>query len=427
MSSSPFDAVILAVSPHAHARVLGLTLVERARRVVTRAGATRVRVVSSAADAAGLAAWRKAAPGHGLLVVRAGDQLVHTPLVAPLVAADGDRRIAVGPDGAPAGALFATSRAAAEAVTAIEGDPAGADAALAARWSDAVRVPHGDIARHPATTREERAGATRMMLQLIAKSEDGPVTKYVYRPVSRPLTRLLVWTPITPNQVSVLVLIIGMIGCWFAAQAGQRSLVLGTSLVLIAGFIDGCDGEIARLKLQFSKIGAWLDTVVDELTTTVFFVAVGLHVHAHRPADTWVVPTIALGVVSYVVLIYAIYFFLIVVSKTGNSQHYVGKLEIVDDPALGVGLRARPIGPCTLPPWLRTVGSALAQVIRRDFINLGAVVISLANAYLFMYVCMFLGGVVTAVIIIPEHIRLRGQLRELARRGATPRLLPAEA
>jgi hypothetical protein len=36
---------------------------------------------------------------------------------------------------------------------------------------------------------------------------------------------------------------------------------------------------------------------------------------------------------------------------------------------------------------------------------------------------MLAGGVVTAVIVIPEHIRLRGQLREVARLGARPRLL----
>jgi hypothetical protein len=129
--------------------------------------------------------------------------------------------------------------------------------------------------------------------------------------------------------------------------------------------------------------------------------------------------------VCYVALIYGIYYFLIVVSKTGNSQHYVGKLEIVDDPALGLGLRPRPVGPPSLPPWLRTIGTALAQVIRRDFINLGSVAIACANGYLFIYLAMLAGGVVTVLIILPEHIRLRLQLRELRRRGGSPRLLPA--
>lgn len=424
-----FDAVVLAASPHAQARVVGLSLVERGRRVAAKVGARRVFVLDGASAAAALTAWDAERGDAALLVLRAGDQVVHMPLVEPLRGAAGDRRVAVGPDGAYAGALWARGAAAAELRAAVAADPSDGDRTLAAAWlaqppGAVARCPHGDLARHAATTAAERAGAERMLLGLLLKIEDGPITRYVYRPVSRPLTRLLVHTPITPNQVSLAVLVIGMIGCWYMAQRGQGALILGTSLVLIAGFIDGCDGEIARLRLLSSKLGAWLDTVVDELTTTMCLIAVGYHVHLHRPA-AWVLPSLYVGVACYVALIYGIYYFLIVVSKTGNSQHYVGKLEIVDDPVHGLGLRPRPVGPATLPPWLRTVGSALAQVVRRDFINLGSVAISLANGYLFIYVTMLAGGVVAALIIVPEHIRLRLQLRQLARRGGTPRLLPA--
>ena len=431
MAATTFDAVVVAGSSSAAARVLGLTLVERGRRVAAKLGARRVLTLDGPAAAGALAAWDAGRGKAGLLVLRAADQVVHMPLAEPLLdGATALRRVAVTPEGDYAGALYAEGPGAAEVVAALAAAPADGDRALAARWlapgSPDLAEPrvHGDIARHAATTAAERRGAQRMLLGLLLKSEDGPVTKYVYRPVSRPLTRLLVGTPITPNQVSILVLVIGMAGCWFTAQRGQTNLIIGTSLVLAAGFIDGCDGEIARLRLLSSKLGAWLDTVVDELTTTVFFVAIGWHVHLHRPAD-WVIPSIVVGVVCYVALIYGIYYFLIVVSKTGNSQHYVGKLEVVDDPAHGVGLRPRPVGPPTLPPWLRSAGTALAQVIRRDFINLGSVAIAFANGYLFIYLSMLAGGVVTAVIILPEHIRLRRQLRDLRRRGAEPRLLPA--
>ncbi len=423
MSLATFDAVIVAAAPTAAARVLGLTLVERGRRVAGKLGARRIFVLDGPAGGHALTRWAADLGDAGLLILRAGDQVVHLPLVEPLLAATGERRIAVDDQRTYAGALYAEPGPAADAAIAALVESSD-DRALAARWSDATAVPHGDLARHPATTPEQRKGAERMLLRLLHKSEDGPVTKYVYRPVSRPLTRLLVHTPITPNQVSYLVLVIGMIGCWFTAQRGQTSLIIGTSLVLIAGFIDGCDGEIARLRLLSSKFGAWIDTVVDELTTTVFFVCIGWHVHLHRPAD-WVIPSIWVGAICYVLLIYGIYYFLIVVSKTGNSQHYLGKLEIVDDPELGLGLRARPVGPPSLPPWLRKVGTALAQVIRRDFINLGSVAIAFVDGYLFIYICMWLGGVVTVMIILPEHIRLRLQLRELARRGGRPRLLPA--
>lgn len=419
--------MIVAASPHARARVCGVTLVERGRRVAARLGARRILVLDDAAAAAGLAAWSAARDGAELVVVRAGDQVVHVPLVEPLRAADGDRRVAVGPDGAYAGALWARGGAVDEVVAALASDPAEGDRDVAARWRDAgaTRVPHGDIARHAATTPAERAGAERMLLRLIDKAEDGPVTKYIYRPVSRPISRLLVRTPVTPNQVSYVVALLGIVGCWFIAQPGQRALVLGSCLVLAGGFLDGCDGEIARLRVTGSKFGAWLDTVVDELTTTLCFVAIGLHAHAHLGAEHgWIAPAIVVGTACYVAAIYGIYYFLIVVSKTGNSQHYVGRLEIVDDAARGVGLRAVATagGP---PSGVARVIAVLSHGVRRDFINLGTVALAGFDLYEVIFGGMLLGGVGTALMVVPEHLRLRGQLRELRRRGVEPRLLPA--
>lgn len=429
-TAAGFDAVVLAVSPHARARVAGVALVERGRRVVAKLGARRVRVIESAADAATLPAWLAERGAYDLLVVDAGDQLVHTALVAPLAATIGPRRLAVGPDGAFAGALWIDGAAAdaaaaiAELAAAIAAAPATAARDVAARWADgALAVPHGAIARHPATTPAERRAARRMLFGLIVKDEDGPVTRWIYRPVSRVITRGLVHLPITPNQISIFVGILGMIGCWLTARGDYTGLWLGAALVLLGGFIDGCDGEVARLKLQFSSIGAWLDTLIDEATTTVYLVAIGLHTHHRLPDQGWVMPSVIGGAIAYVLGICCIYYYLVVVSKTGNSQHYVGRLEIVDD-ADGPGLRKPPPTASKLPPWLRSVGVMFSHVIRRDFINLGALVCAVADQYLFIYGTMLIGGVITLLVVGPDHVRLRGQLAEVRRRGGTPRLLP---
>ncbi len=413
------------MAPHAQARVVGLSLVERGRRVATRAGARRVFVLDAVdADAtAALRRWDEARGDAALLVLQAGDQVVHTGLVTPLLAGASDRRLAVGPDGAYAGALWARGAAADEAIAALAAAPDGGDAQLVARWHLAERIAHDPIARHPATTRAERAGAERMLLRLLDKSEDGAVTRYIYRPVSRPISRLLVRTPIRPNQVSIVVGLLGLVGCWYTAQAGQRALIIGACLILAGGFLDGCDGELARLRLTSSKLGAWLDTVVDELTTTGYLVATGLHAYAEVGASqTWIAPTIPIGLGCYLLSIYGIYYFLVVVSKTGNSQHYVGALDLVDDPRDGLGLRPRA---AATPSRLSRLIALLANVIRRDFINLAAVGLALLDFYMFLYVGMLAGGIVTALIVLPEHVRLRGQLRALRRRGAAPRLFPA--
>ena len=368
-----------------------------------------------------LAGWGEALGDAALLVLRAGDQAVHRPLVEPLLGGTHDRRIAVGPDGAYAGALWVSRAHAGEVLAAIAAAPSTADVELAGRWQDAEAIPHGEIARHPATTRAERAGATRMLLRLNYKKEDNPVTRYCYRPLSGPLTRVLLHTPLTPNQVSIIVLVLGLFGCFLTALPGQAALIWGAAVVFFASILDGCDGEIARLRLISSPLGAWLDTIVDEISTIGYFVAIGIHSYAHHP-EPWIASTILIGGVCYIAAVYAIYYFCIVVLKAGGSQFYVGTLEIVDG-ASGIGLRAKARSPSITSPWLRGLGVALLTIKTRDFVNLGALLVTLVDGYLVIYVGMLAGGVITAAVVVPEHLRLRGQLREIARRGGTPNLV----
>ncbi len=417
-----FDAVILADSPHAKTAVLGLSLVERARRVAGRVGVRRVFVHAGAPSALEWTTWARQVGSAALLVIRGGDQVVHKPLVEPLLAGTQPRRLAVEPDGAFAGALYASGDAVAEVIDSITQSPANADRVLAGRWgSNAEACVHGDIARHPATTGDELRGARDMLLRLNIKKEDNPVTRTIYRPLSRPLTRILVHTPITPNQISYIVGLLGILGCWLTAQPSQHALIWGAATVFFAGVLDGCDGEIARLKLISSTFGAWLDTVVDEITTTAYYIGIAYHVYAHYSA-TWVAWSIPFGTLCYVAAIYAIYYFCIVVAKVGGSQFYVGTLELVQGPD-GWGLREKPRSPTIKSPLLRMLGRWGMYMKTRDFINLAALGLTFVNGYWVIYVGMLLGGVVTAAIVIPDHVRLRYQLREIERRGGIPHLV----
>jgi len=414
------DALILGDSPHAYSRLLGLTLVERGRRVAVRAGARRVLVVDGRDAAAQLASWAGGLGHAALLVIRAGDQVVHRPLVEPLLAGSGTRRIAVGPDGSYAGAFWVAPEHARDVVAALATTPSG-DRELVASWAAAERIEHGDIARHAATTPAERAGATQMLLRLNIKAQDNPVTKHVYRPLSRPMTRLLVHLPITPNQISYAVGVLGVFGCWLTAQAGHAALVWGAITIFFAGVLDGCDGEIARLKLISSPFGAWLDTIVDEITTTGYFIGIAYHVYAHHP-EGWIAWSIPVGTAAYVATIYAIYYFCIVVAKVGGSQFYIGTLELAAGPN-GWGLREKPRNAKITSPLLRMLGRWAMYMKTRDFINLAALFLTFANAYWIIYLGMLIGGVATAMIVVPDHVRLRLQLREIARRGGTPHLV----
>jgi CDP-alcohol phosphatidyltransferase-like enzyme len=416
------DAVVLfdALSQQV---VAGLTAGERAVRVARRAGATRVLVVDRVRDQ--LAAWRGARRGP-LLVLRA-DQLVHPPLVTPLVAAapaDG-LAIAVGPDGAYAGALLATGERAGQVIEALargDGDAAIAGAAT-------LRVPHGEIARHPIATPDERRAAHRLLYRILIKPQDNAITRYLYRPISSPLTRLLVWTPITPNQISYLVAAIVALGCWLTASASTARVIAGTAVILAAAYLDCCDGEVARLKLLSSRLGAWIDTIIDELSSVGYMAALGWHCHlAYGPRylgdlgfDPWLAG-IALGVVTYGGAMYCIYYNIIVGVGSANSQDYAGSFEVVPGGRPGsVRLRpaaARPIVPRReLAGWLAAIATYAPYVVRRDFISWAALGFVVLHGAAVLFAGLTLGGIVTFAIVAIDHIQLRRLRRSIVRGG----------
>ena len=77
------------------------------------------------------------------------------------------------------------------------------------------------------------------------------------------LVRAIIDTPITPNQITVLSLVIGIssgalfvVGCWPAFLAGAI-------LLQIAFILDCADGQLARSRGEMSRAGGWLDTATD--------------------------------------------------------------------------------------------------------------------------------------------------------------------
>ncbi|MCJ8306891.1 MAG: NTP transferase domain-containing protein [Nitrosopumilus sp.] len=108
-----------------------------------------------------------------------------------------------------------------------------------------------------------RRNAEILICNKLKKNTDGPVSKILNRPVSLRITKLLLKTGITPNQISILSTVIGLVGASFFFSGEYFYLILGGIIIHIHSIVDGCDGEVARLKLRQSKYGGWLDSVLD--------------------------------------------------------------------------------------------------------------------------------------------------------------------
>jgi len=96
-----------------------------------------------------------------------------------------------------------------------------------------------------------------------------PLTRYVYRPVSIPLAKLLARSPLTPTHVTFISAALSFGG---GIAFGFRQYLLGALLTLLGSITDCVDGDLARVTGRASKAGGYLDHVFDRWTDAALIV-----------------------------------------------------------------------------------------------------------------------------------------------------------
>lgn len=115
------------------------------------------------------------------------------------------------------------------------------------------------------------------------KSQDGLVSRYLNRPISRVVTRLLLRFPTTPNAWTLLIFSLPLVAGLVLLQGTYGSFLWALLLFQAYSVLDGCDGEIARAKFLESERGRRLDDVFDVLSNILL--AIGLGFGLSRPAS----------------------------------------------------------------------------------------------------------------------------------------------
>jgi CDP-L-myo-inositol myo-inositolphosphotransferase len=136
----------------------------------------------------------------------------------------------------------------------------------------------------PATFKE----AEKALLDRVrGKSNDGPVSRYVNRPISVLFSRHLAKLDVSPNQISLFSFLCSLLAAGLFALGGYLALLLGGVTAQLASIIDGCDGEVARLKYQSSDFGGWFDAVLDRYADAFLLFGLTWHLFAAE-ASGWV-------------------------------------------------------------------------------------------------------------------------------------------
>ena len=319
------------VGVHPTARLAGLPIAERVIRAASRAGYDRILVDASTLDAAARTLLRRLSSS--------------VPGLEPAWSADDwrGRLAALAERGAAtvAGPGTVASRALFEEAAATAVDPGEVrDVPAGAAWpaSGLLRIALADAAdvgalRSALTERRARPmalpsgedvshGRGRLALRILAagdlpraeaairrasyKDTDNTLAQFNRR-MSLPISVALIRTPLTANQLSIALVALGFCAAWLFSLGSYAAGVLGAFLSLAASVLDGCDGEIARLKYQESALGCWIETFGDYSYYIAIFT--GLTVGAVRQtgieAFSWLGALALAGtLLSFALLIY---------------------------------------------------------------------------------------------------------------------------
>ena len=110
----------------------------------------------------------------------------------------------------------------------------------------------------------------------MSKPQDGFVSRFLNRPISSRITRLLVKFPIRPSAFTASIFVLPVIAAVFLVRGDYFSVLLGAAIFQVFSILDGCDGEIARAKNLESKFGERLDNLCDFLGSLIFVLALGI-------------------------------------------------------------------------------------------------------------------------------------------------------
>lgn len=126
-----------------------------------------------------------------------------------------------------------------------------------------------------------------VLLEAAVKGADGFFTTYFVSPYSKHIARFAARRGWTPNVVTTVSMAIGVAAAGAFATGSRAGLVAGAVLLQAAFTMDCVDGQLARYSRQFSKLGAWLDSIFDRGKEYLVYAGLALGSTRGFGVDVW--------------------------------------------------------------------------------------------------------------------------------------------
>jgi len=122
-------------------------------------------------------------------------------------------------------------------------------------------------------------------LRKICQPEDIDQTPLArtYRSISVYITKLFLYTPITPNQITLLGALIYIAGAALFISGSPLMIIIGGLVVRAAILLDYVDGNVARYRGTSSPEGTFLDKLSDCVPQIFLFIFLSFGVYQNYP------------------------------------------------------------------------------------------------------------------------------------------------
>lgn len=133
----------------------------------------------------------------------------------------------------------------------------------------------------------------RVLLERANRPDDGFYSTFVLRRASKPVTATALRLGLTPNQISLFSLAVGLGAALLFAIGSWPALLAGALLMQASLIIDCVDGEVARFTRSFSDLGAWLDASTDRVKEYAAYAGLAAGSIRHG-RDIWLLATLVM-------------------------------------------------------------------------------------------------------------------------------------
>lgn len=118
---------------------------------------------------------------------------------------------------------------------------------------------------------------------------------YFYRPLAFLLVKAIYSTSITPNQLTVISMVFGVIGGFFYSVGTSQANLYAALFILSYNVVDCSDGQLARLKKNGTAVGRILDGIADYVVSVAayFGIAFGFANSSSNPLLWWIITAAA--------------------------------------------------------------------------------------------------------------------------------------